>query len=338
MEKILSIGFAHHNDFDGAWFTIQDIRKELIFNGRQDLLDQIEFVVVENDKSSSHSGVLKNFLITTLAKTKSLSYSIFSGSGTGAAKNEVVKAANGKFVLVLDCHVLLCPVVETITKLFDFMESNPETNDIYNGPLVHDDCVNFSTHFTNKWSNFMWGAWAIARSCSCGEFNFDVNRVDDAIEFRSVATGQVVHSCPNCNASLPPKEMSATIATCGDKPFEIFAQGTGCFFVRKDAWLGYNEYAQGFGGEECYIHEKYRKAGHKAYCLPFLRWLHRFGRPEDPKYLLDNLYKLRNYILEFTELNMDLSPVRNHFVEDNGFDEIVYNSFVREAKYLYNGD
>ena len=46
MEKKLSIGFAHHNDFSGAWFTIQDIRKELLFNGRKDLLDQIEFVVV----------------------------------------------------------------------------------------------------------------------------------------------------------------------------------------------------------------------------------------------------------------------------------------------------
>ena len=32
----LTIGMAHHSDFDGAYFTIQDIRKELIFNGRGD--------------------------------------------------------------------------------------------------------------------------------------------------------------------------------------------------------------------------------------------------------------------------------------------------------------
>ena len=106
--------------------------------------------------------------------------------------------------------------------------------------------------------------------------------------------------------------------------------------VRRESWLGYNEHAVGFGGEECYIHEKYRKAGRKAICLPFLKWLHRFQRVEDIEYAAKVEYKLRNYILEFTELNLDLSPLRKHFVEDNGFDEIVYNSFVREANYLYN--
>ena len=40
----LTIGMAHHSDFDGAYFTIQDIRKELLFNGRGDLLQNIEFM------------------------------------------------------------------------------------------------------------------------------------------------------------------------------------------------------------------------------------------------------------------------------------------------------
>ena len=34
-----------------------------------------------------------------------------------------------------------------------------------------------------------------------------------------------------------------------------------------------------FGGEEWYIHEKYRQAGAKCLCLPFLRWQHRFADP-----------------------------------------------------------
>ena len=37
MEQRLTIGMAHYNDFDGVFFTIQDIRKELIFNKRYDL-------------------------------------------------------------------------------------------------------------------------------------------------------------------------------------------------------------------------------------------------------------------------------------------------------------
>jgi hypothetical protein len=64
--------------------------------------------------------------------------------------------------------------------------------------------------------------------------------------------------------------------------------------------------------------------------------MHRFDRPQGIKYKLEIEHIIRNYILEFTELNLDLSPLHKHFVEDNGFDEIVYNSFVREANYLYN--
>ena len=35
----LTIGMAHYDDFDGAYFTIQDIRKELIFNNYGHLLN-----------------------------------------------------------------------------------------------------------------------------------------------------------------------------------------------------------------------------------------------------------------------------------------------------------
>ena len=46
MEQTLTIGIAHHNDYSGAYFTIQDIRKELIFNSRHDLLRKIEFIII----------------------------------------------------------------------------------------------------------------------------------------------------------------------------------------------------------------------------------------------------------------------------------------------------
>ena len=61
MQK-LTIGMAHHNDFNGAYFTIQDIRKELIFNNRGDLLRNIEFIVVEDDKDSNHAKTLDTFI------------------------------------------------------------------------------------------------------------------------------------------------------------------------------------------------------------------------------------------------------------------------------------
>ena len=77
-------------------------------------------------------------------------------------------------------------------------------------------------------------------------------------------------------------------------PFEIRMHGLGLFSCRKDAWLGFNPKFERFGGEEGYIHEKYRTHGRKTMCLPFLRWNHCFLRPEGPKYPICNSYKLRN--------------------------------------------
>ena len=45
------------------------------------------------------------------------------------------------------------------------------------------------------------------------------------------------------------------------------------------AWPGFPAAFRGFGGEEAYIHEKFRRAGGRRLCLPWLRWMHRFGRP-----------------------------------------------------------
>ena len=45
------------------------------------------------------------------------------------------------------------------------------------------------------------------------------------------------------------------------EPFEIPMQGLGMFSCRKAAWPGFNPHFRGFGGEEGYIHEKFRQAG-----------------------------------------------------------------------------
>jgi len=96
-------------------------------------------------------------------------------------------------------------------------------------------------------------------------------------------------------------------------PFEIEMHGLGLFSCRKSEWLGFNEEFEGFGGEEGYIHEKFRRANKKTLCLPFLRWLHRFGRPRGVEYPLTIEAKLRNYLIGAIELGQDLTPILNHF-------------------------
>jgi hypothetical protein len=97
------------------------------------------------------------------------------------------------------------------------------------------------------------------------------------------------------------------------EPFEIPMQGLGVFACRRSAWLGFNPRFRGFGGEEGYIHEKFRQAGRRTLCMPWLRWLHRFGRPGGVPYRLTLEDKFRNYLIGHAELGLDLAPILTHF-------------------------
>ena len=121
--------------------------------------------------------------------------------------------------------------------------------------------------------------------------------------------------------------------TPDNEPFEISAQGLGLFACRKDSWLGFNSNFRGFGGEEGYIHEKYRQTGKKTLCLPFLRWNHRFGRPNGVKYPLTLDNKVRNYFIGFIELKMDVKPIYDHFKEFTTIENL--DKLYNEAKQLF---
>jgi len=89
------------------------------------------------------------------------------------------------------------------------------------------------------------------------------------------------------------------------EPFEIPMCGLGIFSCKKEYWPGFNNLFRGFGGEEWYIHEKFRQRGGKALCLPFLVWVHRFGRPDGVKFPLSLESKVRNYMIGWLELYGD---------------------------------
>jgi hypothetical protein len=98
-------------------------------------------------------------------------------------------------------------------------------------------------------------------------------------------------------------------------PFDIPMQGLGCFAARRSSWLGFNPRFQGFGGEEGYLHEKYRQHGRRTLCLPFLRWIHRFERPRGVQYTNRWEDRIRNYLIGWSELGLDESEVIDHFTQ-----------------------
>jgi glycosyltransferase involved in cell wall biosynthesis len=98
-----------------------------------------------------------------------------------------------------------------------------------------------------------------------------------------------------------------------DDPFEIRMHGLGLFMAKRTSWLGFNPLFRGWGGEEGYIHEKYRTHGRKVICLPFLRWLHRFARPNGIPYTFDYRDRVFNYTVGWAEVGMNLTEMRKHF-------------------------
>ena len=117
-------------------------------------------------------------------------------------------------------------------------------------------------------------------------------------------------------------------------PFEIPLQGMGLFACTKAHWPGFNHKFRGFGGEEGYIHEKFRQRGGRVLCLPFLRWTHRFERPNSPNY--PNIWadRIRNYLIGWHELGMDTSQVLEHFTGhlDYALTSSVNASFLNEKQ------
>jgi hypothetical protein len=97
------------------------------------------------------------------------------------------------------------------------------------------------------------------------------------------------------------------------QPFEIPMQGLGLFSCKKEHWPGFNPLFRGFGGEEGYIHEKFRQRGGKCLCLPFLRWAHLFYRVGGPPYPCILEDRFWNYMVGWRELGLDLTTMQEHF-------------------------
>jgi hypothetical protein len=89
------------------------------------------------------------------------------------------------------------------------------------------------------------------------------------------------------------------------EPFEIPMMGLGMFSCETKNWPGFNPHFRGFGGEEGYIHEKFRRNGGKAICIPQLKWIHRFGRPDGVKYPLKLEDRVWNYLVGWLEITQD---------------------------------
>lgn len=119
--------------------------------------------------------------------------------------------------------------------------------------------------------------------------------------------GWATHGYGRWGKNLKPDEIPQT-------PYHIECHGMGLFGCFRQHWLKFPVACEGFGGEEFYIHTKYKRAGHKVVLLPFLKWWHDFHDQKSPlPYPLTEEDKIRNCSIGLDELGIDKTEMLKNF-------------------------
>lgn len=312
----LTIGMATFDDFNGVYFSVQAHR---MFQDSADC----EFIVVDNNPDSEEGVATKNF-VQSIQYNEQIRYVPFTESkGTSQTRNAIVELAEGEFVLITDPHVFLQANALRRIKSFVAEADDQMKANLFTGPLVYDGLNYVSTHFEcDEFRDQMLGTWATAWMHPDGTLIVTRQVNPGKVSMRPLNSPQ---GAAWSHTDIPWSGHEKALMDRGykvwgmdsnDEPFEVPGQGFGMFLTSKKDWIPFNKDFRLFGGEECVHHEVYRQAGRKTICLPFAKWLHRFGRPGGPKYPLTLEGKVRNYLLGFAQLGLDQEPIRKHFVDE----------------------
>lgn len=170
-DKLLTIGMATYDDYDGVYFSINALRLY------HDICstDKVEFLVVDNNPNSEHGKCTKNYIDSIGGK-----YVPLDVIPSSFSKYKVAEYASGKYVLIIDCHVLL--EKNGIGNLLEYYSNNPDCKNLVQGPLWYDDLKKIATHFIPVWRGDMFGRW---------EFNEDAYNKGDPFEILMQGMGML---------------------------------------------------------------------------------------------------------------------------------------------------
>lgn len=306
----LTIGMAVHDDFDGVYFTTQALRLY-----HSEAMPRVEIVVVDNSPSSKHGEAIRRHVeqYCHVGNAGMQYIAMEEATGTTQPREEVFRRARGEWVMCMDSHVLLD--VGAVMKLLAYCDANPDSRDLLSGPMLYDDLRAASPYLSPAFEDESFASeWASMLQMT-GREVMDALGIDHP----------VANAVPGVSTHFDDIWRNKMWGIWGTdprgidpdgEPFEIFAQGLGLFACRKAAWLGFHPDFRQFGGEECYIHTKFRQAGRKCLCLPFLRWNHRFPRPGGRTYPATTQAQVRNYALGHRELGIPLDRCREHFLDE----------------------
>ncbi len=144
----LCIGMATYDDYDGVYFSVQAIRLY-----HPEVLDQLEILVIDNHPDGPCAQALKN-LGQWIPRYRYIPSIDIRGT---AVRDVIFREANADYVLCIDSHVMI--EAGAIQRLLDYFEADPKSRDLLQGPLINDDLVHLSSHFSPGWRQGMYGTW-----------------------------------------------------------------------------------------------------------------------------------------------------------------------------------
>ncbi len=147
--RLLAIGMATYDDYDGVYFSVQAIRLY-----HPEVTDHTEIVVVDNHPTGACATALKD-LEKHVAGYRYVPYERTQGT---AVRDVVFREANADFVLCMDSHVFFRP--GALGRLLSYLRAHPDSVDLWQGPLIGDDLKVSGTHFDPVWRGGMYGVWA----------------------------------------------------------------------------------------------------------------------------------------------------------------------------------
>lgn len=339
----MTVGYAHHKDFHGGAFTLQDIKLDT----PPDVLKDMEVICVDQSPGEEESKELqKLWRGHSAGGLWGAQYHEYTERvGTSHSRGLIFEKAHGRIVVVMDCHVLLPAAARHrwYDRIREYFEDPVHAKDILSGPILNDNIrrrdgkwSTMATHYADHWRAQMWGTWAGTYQCTCGGWYFATWSEGNLVRYEDVTMAPKFHKeCPACGKRLPLLDWSGhdrrledygykNVGADGGEPFEISGQGLGFFAMLKEHWPGMPEGLWGFGGEELSLHSLVRANGGRAVCDPEIPWWHRFQRPGGTTYPNTCWYKARNYVVWFNRLReltgdtarYDLEHIRRHFMDE----------------------
>lgn len=282
----LTIAIPLREDWYGFWATWHGLVHQVRAAGLQ---DHVELIVIDQSPEHEDAQMVKQTVNTVAAKWEVDPFhrAVNRGGpiearylpmteimGTAAAKQFSVHSARGEWVLVLDSHILLDE--RAIARVYNWLRkpANRHSDDLYHGVLLYDNHREFFTQLE------IWNEDGSPRIGDDGVFG----------QWATDPRGR----------------------TADQKPFEIPASGGWAILARRQAFLqvGFHPLMRGFGGEEGFVAERWRRAGRKVMCHPAIRGVHRFGRRNGDQYTVTFGEKLRNHVIGWLDLGFDLEELR----------------------------